>query len=347
MGEEKVYPAMLWNRIEGGQVRCNLCPFRCVISEGKTGRCQVRKNINGELFSLNYHYVCAANVDAIEKKPLFHFQPGSKSFSIACIGCNFQCEFCQNWQISQMQRLYGRLIGNSISPEEILSEAQRTGCRSIAYTYTEPTVFFELAYETSRLAKAEGISNVFVSNGYISQEAREMIEPYLDGINVDLKSFRNEFYEQLCHAKLEPVLESLRWLAKSRIWLEVTTLVIPNRNDSDEELSDIAEFIAAELGVDVPWHVSRYHPDYRYESSPPTPMSTIERALEIGRRAGLRYCYGGNIPGHSSEQTYCPNCGMLLIKRWGFSVIENKIVGGRCPKCNTEIAGYEMSNISQ
>ncbi len=342
MADEKLHQAMLWQPVDGNQVRCNLCPFRCVISEGRTGRCQVRKNIEGKLVSLNYHYVCAVNVDAIEKKPLFHFQPGSKSFSVACIGCNFQCEFCQNWQISQMQRIHGRLIGRSFPPTDIVAEAKRTGCKSIAYTYTEPTVFFELAYESACLAHEQGIKNVFVSNGYITIEALEKIEPYLDGINVDLKSFREEFYENLCHARLSPVLESLRWLAKSKIWLEVTTLVIPGQNDSESELSDIANFIANELGDYVPWHISRYHPDYRYDSSPATPMSTIERAIEIGKQAGLQYCYGGNIPGHPSEQTYCPKCNALLIKRWGFSVIENNIINGKCPKCHTEIAGFEL-----
>ncbi len=342
MPELKTHPAMLWEKSEDGKVRCKLCPFQCVIAEGKTGRCQVRKNIAGELFSLNYHYVCAANVDAIEKKPLFHFQPGSRSFSVACIGCNFQCEFCQNWQISQMQRIYGKFIGQSISPQQIVKQAQNAGCRSIAYTYTEPTVFFELAHESAELAHQAGLKNVFVSNGYISIEALETIKPYLDGINVDLKSFREEFYETLCHAHLKPVLESLRWLAKNKVWLEVTTLIIPGQNDSEDELRDIANFIATELSVDVPWHVSRYHPDYRYDQSPPTPMSTIERALAIGKQAGLRYCYGGNIPGHPSEQTYCYNCNSQLIKRWGFSVVENNIADGKCPQCGAEIAGIEL-----
>jgi len=338
----KTHPAMLWEKAENGKVKCKLCPFQCTIAEDKTGRCQVRKNIKGQLVSLNYHYVCAANVDAIEKKPLFHFQPGSKSFSIACIGCNFQCAFCQNWQISQMQRTQGKLIGQSISPEQIVTEAKNTGCKSIAYTYTEPTVFFELAYESAQLAHQADLKNVFVSNGYISIEALESIEPYLDGINVDLKSFREEFYETLCHAQLAPVLESLRWLAQSRIWLEVTTLIVPGQNDSEDELKDIASFIATELSPDVPWHISRYHPDYRYDASPPTPMSTIEQALKIGKQAGLRYCYGGNIPGHPSEQTYCYNCNSLLIKRWGFSTVENNIVDGKCPQCGTEIAGIEL-----
>ncbi len=344
MNKLKTYPAMLWEKLNDNKVKCKLCPFNCTISPGNTGHCQVRKNIDGKLFSLNYHYVCAANVDAIEKKPLYHFQPGSLSFSIATPGCNFQCEFCQNWQISQMIREEGTLYGKSIPPETIVEQAIRTGCSSIAYTYTEPTIYFELAYQTAKLAHQHGLKNVFVSNGFISEDALETIKPYLDGINVDLKSFRDEFYRQLCKAKLEPVLNTLRWLVENGIWVEVTTLIVPNQNDSPEELKDIANFIANELGVDVPWHISRYHPDYKYSSSPPTPLTTIENAIQIGKSAGLRYVYGGNILAHPSEHTYCWKCGKLLIKRYGFSVTENNIIDdNRCPACNVKIAGVELS----
>lgn len=341
-GDGMTYPAMLWEKAEDAKVICKLCPWRCTISGGKTGRCQVRKNVNGELLSLNYNYLCAANVDAIEKKPLFNFQPGTLAYSVACPGCNFQCEFCQNWQISQMVKESGSLLGKSISPQEIVDSAMRTGCSSIAYTYTEPTVYFELAYETSKLAHQAGLKNVFVSNGYITIEALKTIEPYLDGINVDLKSFSDEFYQKLCHGRLEPVLKSLRWLAESRIWLEVTTLIVTDQNDGDDELKAIANFIASELGVEVPWHISRYHPDYNYSRSPATPISTIGKALEFGKQSGLRYCYAGNIPEHSHEHTYCYKCNHLLIRRRGFSVIENKIENGRCPYCETSIDGVDL-----
>lgn len=342
--EFKLQDAMLWESVSGNKVRCKLCPFGCLIDEGRTGRCQVRKNIKGRLYSLNYHYLCAANVDAIEKKPLFHFQPGSLSYSIACPGCNFQCSFCQNWQISQMMREEKTLYGKSIPPEVIVDQAVRTGCSSIAYTYTEPTVFFELAYDTSRLAHERGLKNVFVSNGFISIEALETIRPYLDGINVDLKSFRETFYQRICKARLGPVLDSLRWLSSNGVWLEITTLLVPNQNDSDEELRDIAEFIVKELSVDVPWHISRYHPDYRYSASPPTPISSIKRAIEIGKSAGLRYVYGGNIPGDPSENTYCWKCGSLLIGRYGFTILENNITSDNaCPDCGARIAGVELS----
>jgi pyruvate formate lyase activating enzyme len=221
--------------------------------------------------------------------------------------------------------------------------AKRNHCQSISYTYTEPTIFFELAYDTCKLAREAGLKNNFVSNGYMTPETLETIEPVLDGINVDLKSFREEFYHEVCHAHLEPVLRSLRWIAKSRIWLEVTTLVVPDQNDSEEELRDIARFIAEELGPHVPWHVSRFHPDYRMSSVPGTPASTIDLALSIGKDAGLRYCYGGNILGHPSENTYCYSCGEMLIERWGFSIRKNIIQDGKCPQCQTVIDGVELN----
>jgi pyruvate formate lyase activating enzyme len=340
---ENLHPAMLWEKAEGGKVRCRLCPFRCVIAEGKLGHCQVRQNVGGELFSLNYNRVCSVNVDPIEKKPLFHFMPGSLSLSVACVGCNFQCEFCQNWQISQMPREEHRIDGQRITPAELVGYAKRNGCESMSYTYTEPTIFFELAYDTGKLAHEAGLKNTFVSNGYMTIEALETIEPYLDAINVDLKSFREDFYRKVCKAHLEPVLESLKWLAKSRVWLEVTTLVVPGQNDSEEELTDIARFIADELGTQIPWHVSRFHPDYKMTDVPSTPMATIDRAIQIGKEAGLAYCYGGNVLGHPSENTYCKKCKKPVIERWGFSIRKNAIVGGQCPACGTAVDGVAMS----
>lgn len=339
---DETYPAMLWESIDGDKVHCRLCPWHCKIAPGKLGRCCVRKNIDGKLYSLNYHRLCATNVDPIEKKPLFHFQPGSMSYSVACVGCNFQCRFCQNWQIAQMPRDQNRIVGQDVSPQTIVDQAQRDECSSISYTYTEPTIYFELAYETAKLAHQAGLKNVFVSNGYITIEALQTIEPYLDGINVDLKSFREEFYQRMCRAHLEPVLESLLWLARSRIWLEVTTLIIPGQNDSDDELKDVVNFIASQLGPEVPWHVSRFHPDYDCTDLPPTPVDTIERALQIGKQAGLKYCYGGNILGHASESTYCHNCGGLLIARTGFAASKYDIREGKCPKCAARIDGIEM-----
>jgi len=339
MSTPPLHPALLWEPRADGKVQCRLCPWNCVIADGAEGRCQVRRNVGGKLFSLNYHKVCATHVDPIEKKPLFHFLPGSWSFSVACPGCNLRCDFCQNWQISQMVRESGRLSGEAIAPQALVRQAAETRCRSVSYTYTEPTVFYELCLESAELAHAQGLRNVFVSNGYISIPALEKISPYLDGINVDLKAFREAFYRQRCQAHLEPVKESLRWLARSRVWLEVTTLLIPGQNDDEAEIAELAEFIAGELGVGVPWHVSRYHPDYAYQQSPATPTATIERALAAGKAAGLRYCYGGNTPGHRSESTYCYSCGARLITRAGFTVHDVQIHEGRCVYCDTVIDG--------
>ena len=271
--EENLKRAVLWDAAEGKKVRCKLCAHRCVIGDSKLGRCCVRKNIDGVLYSLNYYKVCSANPDPIEKKPLYHFQPGSSSFSIATMGCNFRCEFCQNWQISQAVVEDGRIDGQAISPEQIVSAAVRSGCKSIAYTYTEPTIFMELCDDCGRLAKERGLANVFVSNGYQTIEAIDFTRDWLDGINVDLKAFSEDYYKRLCKAHLKPVLDTLKYIAKeTKIWLEITTLLIPGENDSDDELKRLAEFIVNEVGADVPWHISRFHPQYKYLDSAPTPV---------------------------------------------------------------------------
>jgi len=345
MAEEiKFKRAVLWE-LEGeeGKVRCKLCNRRCSIGEGKTGSCFVRKNIGGELYSLNYDKVCAANADPIEKKPLFHFQPGSRSFSVACVGCNFRCEFCQNWHISQAGIEEGRLEGQAISPEQIVTSAVRGRCRSIAYTYTEPTIFMELCGDCGRLAKEQGLANVFVSNGYETKEAIDFAKDWLDGINVDLKAFNEDYYKRLCKARLGPVLDTIRYIAKETdIWMEITTLIVPGENDSDDELKGLAEFIANEAGVDVPWHISRFHPQYKYLDSVPTPVEMLERAEAIGTAAGLRYVYLGNVPGSKSESTFCYSCGNMLIQRVGYQIAGNNVEDGKCAECGVEIAGFEL-----
>jgi len=343
-GEEKgLKRAVLWDSGQDKKVRCKLCNWRCVISEGKSGRCFVRQNIDGVLYSLNYYKVCAANADPIEKKPLFHFQPGTESFSIACVGCNFRCEFCQNWHISQMACEEHRINGERISPEKIVGAAIRSGCSGMAYTYTEPTIFMELCVDCGRLAKEKGLTNVFVSNGYMTREAIDFARDWLNGINIDLKAFNEDYYKRLCKARLEPVLDSIRYIAKETgIWLEITTLLIPNENDSDEELKRLTEFIVTEAGADVPWHISRFHPMYKYLDSYPTPTETLERACEIGKEAGLHYIYLGNVPGARGESTFCYNCGELLIERVGYRIISNSIREQKCPKCGTRIAGFEL-----
>ena len=344
MDNELKHPAMLWEATADKEVNCGLCNFRCRIKPGKRGHCQVRENYDGKLYSLNYSAVCSVNVDPIEKKPLFHFYPGSRSLSYAAPGCNFRCEFCQNWQISQQVRLWKKIDGQAYSPQQLVQAGLDGGCASVAHTYTEPTIYFELAYETAKLAHKKGLTNVFVSNGYMTIEAIEMIKPYLDGINVDLKSFRDKFYRQRTGARLEPVLETLRHIAKQTdIWLEITTLVIPEANDSDEELTDLAQFINDELGPQIPWHVSRFHPDYQATDLPATPVETLYRARQIGIQAGLRYVYCGNIPSDKTESTFCHSCGKELIGREYFKIKQNKLQNGKCPDCGTTVAGKGMS----
>ncbi len=335
------HDAMLWEPLDGQEVRCNLCGHRCVIAAGKYGICRVRENIAGALATHSFGAVVSLNVDPIEKKPLFHFLPGTQSVSVAAAGCNFQCEFCQNWQISQSPRT-GKIVGGTaISPEQIVTAAVNYDCASISYTYTEPTVFFELAYESAKLAHERGIKNCFVSNGFMTPLAVETIAPYLDAINVDLKAFSDETYRRIMKARLGPVLDCLKALVAAGIWLEVTTLVVPGMNDSPDELREIAAFIAGELGADVPWHLSRFHGDYKMTQIPATPIETLQAACRIGAEAGLKYLYCGNVPGQADERTYCPSatCRQLLIDRTGFRVGGIHLTDGACPNCGQNIAG--------
>ena len=339
-GKTPLKKAVLWSQAENKKTQCCLCAHRCLIPEGKVGRCAVRKNIDGVLYSLNYDKVVSANPDPIEKKPLFHFQPASKSFSIATMGCNFRCEFCQNWQISQAVVETGQFDGQYIPPETIVDAAIRYGCKSIAYTYTEPTIFMELAADCGKLAKEKGLKNVFVSNGYQTKEAIDFAAGWLDAINVDLKAFSEDYYSRLCKAKLQPVLDTIEYIAKhTNIWMETTTLLIPDENDSNEELKRLADFLVTKAGPDFPWHVSRFYPQYKYNHSIPTPSSSLLRAYEIGKKTGLRYVYLGNVPGTKQENTYCYNCNTLLIERIGYNIASNQIKDSKCPHCNTEIAG--------
>jgi len=324
-----------------GSVRCRLCPHSCRIRDGAVGICGVRKNTGGKLYSLVYGKAVAAHIDPIEKKPFFHFLPGSRAFSIATVGCNFRCSFCQNYSISQISK-GDRIEGDDLPPEEVVSSALRYNCSSISYTYTEPTIFYEYAYDSAKLAKDKGIHNNFVTNGFISREPLEEINPYLDAANVDLKSFSDKTYRSIIGGRLGPVLDTLRLMKELGIWVEVTTLVIPGINDSDEELRDIASFIL-ELGPETPWHVSRFYPTYNMTDRPPTPVESLRRAREIGFEVGLRYVYGGNVPGEESENTFCYNCGKLLIARYGFSVLENDITeDSKCPRCGAVIDGVGM-----
>ncbi len=330
--------AYLFEKKEENKVQCNLCNHRCIIEEGKRGICGVRENRGGTLFSLVYEKAIASHIDPIEKKPLFHFYPGSTSYSIATVGCNFKCLFCQNADISQMPHDQDRIMGQYLSSEEIVNEASSHGCRSISYTYTEPTIYFEYAYDTAKRASKRDIKNIFVSNGYMTKEALDFIAPYLDGANIDLKSFRDEFYKKFCKARISFVLDTIKNMKEKGIWIEVTTLIIPGLNDSEEELRDIAKFLYS-IDPAIPWHVSRFQPTYRLLDRPPTPPSTLKKARDIGLSEGLYYVYTGNIPGDEGENTFCHNCNHLLIERFGFSIMTNNLTNGKCPNCGTRMYG--------
>jgi pyruvate formate lyase activating enzyme len=330
--------AMLYEKTEGNQVICSLCAHRCRIRPGDRGLCGVRENMEGILYSLVYGRVIAENVDPIEKKPLFHVLPGSKSFSIATVGCNFRCTFCQNHDISQMPRETGSVAGRESTPEDIVRKAIAAGSTSISYTYTEPTIYLEFAYDTGRIAHEKGLKNIFVTNGFMTEEAIETMAPHLHAANVDLKAFSDNFYKKNCGARLQPVLNSLKKMKALGIWVEVTTLLIPTLNDSNEELKQIAEFVHS-LGAETPWHISRFHPRYRIHDLPPTPIASIHRAAEIGKASGLKYVYSGNIPGDEGENTFCSHCKELLIDRYGFYIKRINLKGTRCPRCDTPLDG--------
>jgi pyruvate formate lyase activating enzyme len=334
-----VRPALLWKALGQGRAQCRLCSHFCVVPEGGRGQCGVRLNQGGELFTLAAERVAAVNVDPVEKKPLYHFLPGSRTFSFATMGCNLSCSFCQNYALSQPPRQNGRVAGEPATPESLVDAALRNDCRSVSYTYSEPTVFFELMLPTARLARERGLANILVSNGFQSPECLEELGPYIDAANIDLKAFSEEFYRERCGARLAPVLDNLRRMAALGWWLEITTLVIPGLNDSDPELAAVAGFIARELSPQTPWHVSRFHPDFTLTDRGPTPVSTLERALAAGRRAGLQFVYVGNAPGHDGENTRCPACGQVVLERMGFAVTERHLRGASCGHCGATIPG--------
>ena len=330
--------ALLYEKLENRLVHCFLCAHQCRISDQKYGFCGVRQNLDGILYSHVYGKPIAVHIDPIEKKPLYHFLPGSSSFSLATVGCNFHCGFCQNWEISQVSFRSGRIPSEAeVAPEEIVEAALKNNCRSISYTYTEPTIFFEYALDIAKLAKEKGLYNVFVTNGYMTKEALVMIKPYLDAANVDLKFFRESSYKRVCSAGLEPVKESIRAMRELGIWVEVTTLALPQENDSQEELADIAKFLAA-VDKEMPWHISRFHPDYKFIDHAATSGDTLKMAQELGKAAGIKYIYVGNVYGWGND-TCCPVCEKMLVKREGFEVLENNIKQGKCAFCQAKIAG--------
>ena len=335
--------ARLWKKLKNGRVQCRLCNHYCVIDAGNRGTCGVRENRDGTLYALNYGKIAARNLDPVEKKPLYHFQPGTTTFSFATMGCNLSCRFCQNWSLSQPPREDGTILGQDATPEELVAEALRVGASSIAYTYSEPTIFFEIMQDTARLAHAKGLKNIMVSNGYMSRECLEELGPDIDAINVDLKCFTDEFYRDISGAHLKPVLDNLKFIKHElKWWLEVTTLLIPGSNDSPEELDRLTDFLAAEIGTDTPWHISRFHPDYLMADTGPTSGDSLERAFALGKAKGLKFVYIGNMPGLNRQNTHCPGCDAELVNRSGFALRTSGIKDGRCARCGEPIPGVDM-----
>ncbi len=361
-----LHEARFYAPLSRQRVLCTLCPHDCRIPEGARGACAVRYNHAGKLYTLVYDKLVAREVNPIEKKPLFHFHPGSFAYSVSTVGCNLRCSFCQNWQISQWPKahlprhlqasqdrgpdlicpqlaaLEREMLGEPVTPESIVHAALASGCASISYTFTEPTIFYELAYDTALLAGQRGLLNNFVSNGFISEAPLRALAAVLDGVNVDLKFFREESYRRISRARLQPVLDAIRLYHELGVWVEVTTLVIPGLNDSEQELTQIAEFICS-VGAEIPWHVTRFYPAYQLLDRAPTGIPILRRARAIGLAAGLRYVYEGNVPGEGGENTYCYQCQELLIERYGFAVTRNRIRNHVCPACGAHIDGLGMS----
>ncbi len=331
--------AMFYRSGKENEVICELCSHHCHIKDGKRGICRVRENRDGVLYSMVYGRLIAENVDPIEKKPLFNFLPGSQAYSISTVGCNFHCLHCQNYDISQYPHFHnGEIAGDERTAETVIGDAVRSGCTSVCYTYVEPTIFYEFAYDCSVLAHKRQLKNVFVSNGYMTPEVTRHLAPVLDGINIDIKAFTDDFYKKTCKARLQPVLDTVQLMHDLGVWVEATTLIIPGLNDSTEELREIARFIHS-VSPAIPWHVTAFYPIYKMMDRDPTPVATLRKAREIGLAEGLHYVYEGNVPGEGGENTYCPGCGGKLIDRFGFSIQQNNLKDGHCSKCGQQLAG--------
>jgi pyruvate formate lyase activating enzyme len=323
--------------LDGGEIRCELCPHRCRVAKEKRGICKVRENRDGKYYSLVYGNPCSVHLDPIEKKPFFHVLPGTASYSLATAGCNFHCKFCQNWEISQA--FPEDITSTEFSPERVVKEARGIGARSVAYTYVEPTIFYEYMLDIATLAKKSGLLSIYHSNGFINPGPLKHLCNVLDAANIDLKGFTGDFYHELCGGELTPVLETLKMLKKEKVHLEITNLIIPTMNDGMSELKEMCLWIRKELGPDTPVHFSRFYPLYKLKTLPPTPVSTLEKAREVGLSAGLEYVYIGNVPGHEGENTFCPKCRKMIIQRTGYMVGEVNVKGGKCRYCGKPIAG--------
>ncbi|MEM4390171.1 MAG: AmmeMemoRadiSam system radical SAM enzyme [Candidatus Micrarchaeia archaeon] len=335
MTQEK--EALYWRVLKGDALQCTLCPHWCTILEGKRGKCRVRENRHGRLYSLVYGKPSAIQIDPIEKKPNFHFLPGTWSYSIGTVGCNLRCAFCQNWQLSQASP--GDLPHYDLPPKAVVEEALRYGCASISYTYNDPVVFIEYVMDTARLARPRGLKNVFVTAGFINPQPLDELCGLIDSAHVDLKGFSEQFYKEVSGARLEPVLATLKTLKRKGVWFEVIHLTVPGLSDDPDEIRMMCEWMRENLGTEVPLHFTQFHPEYKMLTTPVTPVATLERAHAIAKDVGLEYVYVGNVPGHPLENTYCPRCGKMLIERWGFEILKNLIPEGICPYCGKKLAG--------
>ncbi len=318
-------------------VQCDLCPKKCLVKPGQSGECRVRINVDGKLVATTYGRPCSAHVDPVEKKPLFHFLPGTGIFSIATVGCNLHCKNCQNWEISQENP--ENIKAHSLPPAALVAAARRQGCESVAYTYTDPIVFYEYTLDSCMAAQEAGLRNVLVTAGYINPDPLKKLCQYVDAANIDLKAFSDKFYREFCDATLSPVLDTLVSAKELGVWVEVTNLIIPTLNDSDGDLRDLCRWIAKNMGTETPLHFSRFFPRYKMKNLPPTPATTLDRAREIARAEGLKHVYIGNVMSKDGENTLCPACGKMLIERSRYTIITNNLKDGACPACGHKVHG--------
>ncbi len=336
-GEPSLKEACFYRKLGDNETQCLMCPRRCLIPEGARGVCRNRENRSGTLFALTYGRPCSIAVEPIEKAPFWHFIPGHKRLCVATVGCNLRCKYCQNWHISQKR--VEEVRHYNLSPEEVVKIARREGVKSICFTFSEPTAFYEYMYDIAKLAKENGLMSSMVSNGFINPEPLRKLTKVLDAVKIDLKGFSEDFYEKVCFGRLGPVLNTLRILKEEGTWLEIVNLIVPPLNDDPNEIEKMCEWIKKNLGDEVPLHFIRFFPNYKLTHLPPTPVETLEKAIEIAQGVGLKYVYIGNVPGHKYNFTYCPKCGRCLIKRVVFFLLENNIVNGRCKFCGEKIPG--------
>ncbi|MGB8656410.1 MAG: AmmeMemoRadiSam system radical SAM enzyme [Candidatus Zixiibacteriota bacterium] len=329
--------AKYYKKLEHKEIECQLCPRKCQVGDRERGYCGCRENQNGVYYTLVHSYVCSANVDPIEKKPFFHYLPGTQAFSIATAGCNLNCKFCQNWEISQVRP--EQVQANFLPPEDVASYAQESGSKSIAYTYSEPTVFYEYMLDCAVAGRKRGIKSVVITAGFINHDPLRELVAEVDAIKVDFKGFAEEYYQKICQGKLKPVMDTLVDLANSHVWYEIVYLVVPTLNDNFDDIRQMSKWMAKELGKDVPLHFTRFHPMYLLKNLPPTPVSTLEKARDIALEEGMNFVYVGNVPGHKGENTYCPACKQIVIGREGYTILQMNLKDGKCKFCGKAIPG--------